>query len=496
MDIMEVEMKRMKKKARTVITTDGEVDDMNSVIRFLLYSNDMDLAGIILTSSMYHYAGDPDKNVLPFRWTGTNWIFDLIDRYEQVYPCLKIHDKYYPEPQKIREMVKIGNITNVGEMEQMTEGAEFLTQLFLDNDPRPLYVQTWGGTNTTARALKNIEDEYKETPNWKDIQKFIYDKLIIYIILDQDDSYTNYIAKKWPELKIINDRFNFWHFAYAWKMHCPEVNQRLTADWFKENIKFNHGALLEHYALMGDGQYIDGELEAEQHGSQAYLTGHPEYQKYDFISEGDSPSFFYLIDNGLRSLEDPSYGGWGGRFCQKQGHLYLNDCFDYNPYTKQYEAEYSLERWFDDIQNDFACRADWCVADRYEKANHAPVVSIKEGLNIDVLANEVVQLHAEAFDLDGDHLSYHWWRYYEADTYGEIMESDIKCIGTDNLILSKTRDGKPDESIKLENSETDVLTIHIPRDIKKGQTIHIILEVKDDGTPSLKKYQRVILTAK
>ena len=31
---------------RTVITTDGEVDDMNSVIRSLLYSNEMDICGI------------------------------------------------------------------------------------------------------------------------------------------------------------------------------------------------------------------------------------------------------------------------------------------------------------------------------------------------------------------------------------------------------------------------------------------------------------------
>lgn len=489
-------MMKMKNKARTVITTDGEVDDMNSVIRFLLYANEMDLAGIVLTSSMYHYAGNPQKGILPFRWTGTEWIFDLINRYEKVYPCLKIHDKDYPEPQKIREMVKIGNISDVGEMEEVTQGSEFLAHLFLDDDPRPLYVQTWGGTNTTARALRSIEEKYRDTPNWYDIQNRIYNKLIIYIILDQDDSYAQYIAKNWPNLRIINDRFNFWHFAYAWKLHCPEVNHRLNADWFKENIKFNHGSLLEKYALMGDGQYIEGELDEEQRGSQSYLMKHPEYQKYDFISEGDSPSFFYLIDNGLRSLENPSYGDWGGRFCKVQNHLYLNDCFDYNPYTHQYEVEYSLERWFDDIQNDFASRADWCVADSFEKANHAPLVSIKEGLDIDVKANDVIQLHADTTDLDGDQLSYHWWRYFEADTYGKSIESEVKIIGTDNLILSKIREGKPDKSVNLENNETDILTIHIPSDIKKGQTIHIILEVKDDGTPSLKAYKRVILTAK
>lgn len=483
-------------KSRTVITTDGEVDDMNSVIRFLLYANEMDLAGIVLTSSMYHYAGDQEKGIEPFRWTGTEWLFDIIDRYEKVYPNLCIHAKGYPTPERLRKITKIGNISNVGEMEQITEGSAFLTDLFLDDDPRTLYVQTWGGTNTTARALKTIEERYKNTDQWEKVQKKIYQKVVIYIILDQDDSYGNYIAKAWPDLTIINDRFNFWHFAYAWKMHCPEVNQLITADWFKENIKFNHGPLLDRYALIGDGIYIDGELYEEQRGIDHYLEKHPEYTKYDFISEGDSPSFFYLINFGLRSLEDPSYGGWGGRFVKANNQLYLNDAFDYNPYTQQYEVEYNLERWFDDIQNDFAARADWCVADSYEKANHAPSISIKEGLDIEVDPGEVIMLHALGEDPDGNELHYRWWRYFEADTYGKALESEIKTLEIEGLVFSKTRSGEADHSVHLENADTDTVTIHLPEDMKSGDTIHIIVEVTDNGTPTMKRYQRVILTAK
>uniref|UniRef100_UPI0028E2C50E nucleoside hydrolase-like domain-containing protein n=1 Tax=Paenibacillus xylanexedens TaxID=528191 RepID=UPI0028E2C50E len=78
-------------KGRTVITTDGEVDDMNSVIRFLLYSNEMDLAGIVLTSSVYHYAGDEEAGIKPFRWTGTQWVYDMIDAYGEIYPNLSKH---------------------------------------------------------------------------------------------------------------------------------------------------------------------------------------------------------------------------------------------------------------------------------------------------------------------------------------------------------------------------------------------------------------------
>ena len=230
-----------QEKARTVITTDGEVDDMNSVIRALLYSNDMDISGIVLTSSMYHYAGDSEKGIEPFRWTGTDWIFDFLDDYEAVYDNLKAHDEDYPEPDYLRSVTKIGNIKNKGEMDEVTEGSEFLKDLFLDDDQRTLYVQTWGGTNTTARALKSIEEEYKDTDEWEDIQKKINDKLVLYIILDQDDSYSDYIAKNWPDIEIINDRSNFWHFAYAWQMHSDELNETLKADWCYENLVKDKG---------------------------------------------------------------------------------------------------------------------------------------------------------------------------------------------------------------------------------------------------------------
>lgn len=177
-----------KTKARTVITTDGEVDDMNSVIRFMLYANEVDLAGIVVTSSMYHYAGDEEKGIEPFRWTGTKWVDEFIDAYEEVYPNLSVHAEGYPEPEHVRNITKIGNISDAGEMDEVTEGSEYLKELFLDDDDRELYVQTWGGTNTTARALKSIEEEYKDTDKWEEIQKKINEKVVLYIILDQDDS--------------------------------------------------------------------------------------------------------------------------------------------------------------------------------------------------------------------------------------------------------------------------------------------------------------------
>ena len=58
-------------KPRVIITQDGEVDDMDSFIRYLYYSNEFDTAGIVYTSSTFHYAGN-GADVAPFRWTGTS----------------------------------------------------------------------------------------------------------------------------------------------------------------------------------------------------------------------------------------------------------------------------------------------------------------------------------------------------------------------------------------------------------------------------------------
>lgn len=489
-----------QEKLRTVITTDGEVDDMNSVLRALLYANDMDISGIVITSSMYHYAGDAEKGIEPFRWTGTQWIYDFLDDYEAVYENLKAHDPEYPEPEYLKSLVKIGNISNKGEMEEETDGSKFLEELFLDDDDRKLYVQTWGGTNTTARALKSIEEKYKDTDEWESIQKKINDKLVLYIILDQDETYDDYIAKNWPDIETINDRSNFWHFAYAWQFHSDELNDTLKGDWCYENLVNNKGPLMENYALMGDGKTIEGELYEELRGTEDYLANNPNYQRYDFISEGDSPSFLYLIDTGLRSIEDPSYGGWGGRFDNDNAILHKNTVLDYNPYSKQYEAHYTLSRWFTDIQNDFAARVDWTITPNFEDGNHAPSVSVTQGIDITASPNETVTLTAVGTDPDNDNLTYKWYRYFEADTYEDSAvtnEDVVQDLGGMQIDITRAvgEDEKLD-TIEIQNSDKAEMSFVVPADAKSGDTIHMIVEVQDDGAHQLKHYQRVIITVK
>ena len=82
-------------KPRVIITQDGEVDDMDSFIRYLYYSNEFDTAGIIYTSSTFHYAGN-GADVAPYRWTGTEWVERYLDHYERIRPNLVRHDDGYP----------------------------------------------------------------------------------------------------------------------------------------------------------------------------------------------------------------------------------------------------------------------------------------------------------------------------------------------------------------------------------------------------------------
>ena len=481
-------------KPRTVVTTDGEVDDQNSVIRLLLYANEMDIAGIVLTSSVYHYAGLSEEGIEPFRWTGTKWLYKFLDAYEQVLPNLRARDERYPSASYLRQVTRIGNVGAPGEMGRVTEGSRLLEELFLDDDPRTLYVQTWGGTNTTARALASIEERYAATPAWDEVYAKVCSKLVVYIILDQDTTYGDYIARVWPDLVVLNDQSNFWHFAYAWQLHAPQLNETLQGAWCRPNLVDGKGPLMERYALMGDGKWLEGELDDEQRGAQAYLDANPNYQRYDFISEGDSPSFLYLVDTGLRSLEDPSWGGWGGRFGAAGARLWRNVVADWDPHTGRYEASYTLTRWFDDIQRDFACRTDWCLPVAQTGLELPPHVSVVGGYDVTAAPGERVCLTAVAEAPGGGEVRLRWWHYAEADRRAGAEGPSLVDDDGLGLLLDRTAEGASPDTLELEGADTAQVSFVVPGDAHPGDTIHMVATATVDGRHGLARYARVVVT--
>lgn len=167
-------------KPRIIITADPELDDNNSLIRFLMYSSEFDIEGLVYASSQFHWKGDGKGtkfmvkgreytryglNLCPcesYRWKkDERFIHEAVEAYEKVYSNLKIHNASYPTPEYLKSKVKYGNIEFEGDFTKDTEGSDLIKSVILDNEPGKLFITAWGGASTISRALKSIEDQYK-----------------------------------------------------------------------------------------------------------------------------------------------------------------------------------------------------------------------------------------------------------------------------------------------------------------------------------------------
>ncbi len=415
-------------KPRAIVTTDGEIDDRCSMNRFLLYANEWDIQGLIYCSSKYHWKGDAKhkRNT----WHGETWMSEMIDEYAAVYPSLKQHDPDYPSPKQLKSRLYVGNIAYVGEMEKATPGSDRIVEVLLAPDPSPVWLQAWGGANTIARALKTIEEKHPE--RMAEVSK----KAKIFLIASQDNTWKEYILKQWPDALLIKSS-DFTAIAYGWrKIMSREQQKFFDEDWMMENILTGHGPLCASY-------------EAKPNKS--------------FRSEGDSPAYMHMLQLGLRSLEHPTFGGWGGRFTWSK--TYWKSARDDG---KRYK---SILRWAPAFQNDWAARADWCVKP-YAQCNHNPVAvcngdGTQQVLEISVDPSADVRLSAAGSDdPDGDTLAYRWWIYKEPGTYWDTAP--------------------------LRGETTPEAVVSIPENAS-GRSIHLILEVTDDGDPPLTAYRRIVL---
>ncbi len=219
-----------RERVRVLVTTDGEIDDACSLVRFLLYTNEWDVEGIITSSSQYHWHGH--------NWAGDDWLDPYLAAYAEVYPNLTKHDPGYPTPQHLRSVALLGNVAEAGEMDSITAGSQHIVEVLLDDaDQRPIWVQAWGGTNTIARALRTIEEEHPV--RMEEVAK----KLRFFFIWEQDSTYQAYIRPNWGKYNIptiVCDQF--WAIAYQWNKILPADKRRyFEADWMKENILAGHG---------------------------------------------------------------------------------------------------------------------------------------------------------------------------------------------------------------------------------------------------------------
>lgn len=476
-------------KVRTIYTNDGECDDMNTFLHQMLYLNDLELEGIVYSCSQFHYEGIPEKGIAPMRWAPPTWMYRYIDAYEKVYPALCAQDPDYPTPEYLRSITAVGNVKMVSEMEEVTPGSELIRKAILKEDSRKIYIQIGGGTSTVARALKSIEEAYADSPDWENIHRTVSDKVVIVMIVTQDETYASYISKVWPDIEMIHCmEIMPVAFLYGEKSNPPEALECFSGLWLQKHIlsKGEYGSL---YHTWVDGHEYPGEEWASQFGVNEELAkgnwwGKVQHQPYDMISEGDSPSFLYLLDRGLRSLEDPSYGGWGGRYEKlaenefHNAHCYYRSCEDKAPEGIRGGA-YATSRWICDWMNDFAARLSWTQTKDKDAAlvNHRPTVSIEEGLDVTAVPGEKVTLHVKADCDEKDTMTLSWQRYKEVDTCSEEIQ----------LEQQQTEDGR-------EGS----VCFTVPMTANKGDTLHLILSCRDaahgEFPAYMTTYARVILT--
>ncbi len=440
-------------KPRIIIMTDAEVDDRSSMVHLLLCSNEVEIAGIIQAASASHPNGHSNEP----------WLSQAIDHYAEVYPNLKIHADGYPTPEALRKVCFVGDenpnhiVVQGNGMNRYpgdkceidptkweeNDGAKRIVEVLLDNDPRKVFLLAWGGGNTAAKAFQMLKDNYPLADYQRAVQK-----AVMYNIWYQDGA-GNYIETHHPDVTMLVS----YKFLDSWAYGAL----RYSEDFVKYRLDRSN-------PLMAD--YVN-----------------------DYINEGDSPSFYYVLGNGLRGYEDPTWGGWGGRFYKVEGMK--NVYRDVNVLT--YRA------WSEQVLRDFEAHAIWSTTTSYDEANHYPVIELDTPLDITVTEGEIVEIHATVTDNDKPNpeamwkmygtlweqqgmskeawmeraknmppmpVNTSWWQWMEAGTYRQWV----------NLQMGRGR-----------------VSFTAPH-VEKPETIHLIAEATDQGSPALTSYARVVVT--
>ncbi len=447
-------------KQRLFVLTDigNEPDDTMSMVRLFTYANVIDIEGLAATSSTHL----KDQ-------VATNRISRIVTAYGKVRDNLELHEPGYPTEAELREVVTEGvpiyGMQGVGE-EHDSPASNALIEAADKDDSRPLWVTAWGGPNVLAQALYRV----REMRSAEEVSLFV-SKLRVYTISDQDDS-GPWIRKNFPELFYIVS---------------PGVNAGggyHHATWIAIGGDIFHGRFGGADFGLVMNEWLDRNIRSKGPLGE-------EYPHWEFMMEGDTPSYLNLIPNGLSVPERPDWGGWGGRY-----ELYLpkTEKWFMEPETRPIWTDVKDEvlgkdgqwhttnhatiwRWREAYQNDFAARMDWTIQS-YENANHPPVVKLDVPKVIQANEGERVDLSAvSSYDPDGDALSYHWFCYGEPGSRG----------------ISNARSGIMHEIHGFDGPEA-WLEVKSKRVMPPGTgTMHIILAVTDHGSPKLTRYERVII---
>src|SRR5262249_2147387 len=220
----------------------NEPDDEESMVRFLVYSNEFDVEGLIATTST---------------WLRNKTREDLIRRdvkaYDEVRSNLLVHAPGFPTVERLLQFTCTGQpgygMKFVGPG-QSSAGSKRIVEAIDKADERPIWVTVWGGPNTLAQALSYL----RESRTADELKKAVA-KLRVYTISDQDDA-GPWLRKEFPDLFYIvspsSTQGNKGYARATWTgisgdryyKNGPMVHFDLVDNpWLEANVIKNHGPL-------------------------------------------------------------------------------------------------------------------------------------------------------------------------------------------------------------------------------------------------------------
>lgn len=301
----------------------SDPDDVQSMVRFLLYSNEFDVEGLVASSGTLANVANKQN------------LLDMLHVYEIVRPVLARHDRRYPTGAHLRSVTWQGRDGTWGSPAVGTaykpletvlgpgkdsEASEAITRVIDARDPRPVWVCVWGGSREIAQALWKV----KATRSPAQLKR-LTDKVRIYLVAKQDPT-ADWLLETFPDLFIILSEHSymgmFWNMVHA----DPSLSDLA---WIDTHIRKGHGPLGAAYPPSGWDPAYPG------------------------TQEGDTPSFLYLLSaiRGVSDASQPGRPGWGGRFIQPDPAQ--NHWFDAP------EGTDAISKWRADVQADFAARLEW-----------------------------------------------------------------------------------------------------------------------------------------
>jgi hypothetical protein len=332
----------------------------------------------------------------------------------------------------------------------------------------------WGGANTLAQALVQV----RQTRSPEALAAFVA-KLRVYSISDQDDA-GPWIRREFPGL------------FYIVKPSSPDGGEYASATWTGiAGDRFYRNGIGADFTTVTN-EWLEANIR-----SKGPLGAR--YPRYMFIMEGDTPSVLQLIPNGLQSADHPNWGGWGGRYILRtpygetrpiwtQGGDAFPRVTSADEVDGQVSDQATIWRWRTAFQHDFAARMDWTVKP-YRAANHPPAVVVNgnrgvKPIEIDGIVGTPLALDAGGTaDPDGNSLTYQWFAYREAGFGGKLPIADLD-IGQASAVRPFVT---PAAACRPQ---------WMGKPTCREGVAHLILAVTDNGTPSLTRYRRVIVTVR